>query len=161
LSEHADLVKILKPRLVDGAAPLDRQHDLALPLERLLQRQHGLLASDEKRIGHGRERNEVPKRNGRVACHCRRTSGDRKVPSIDLQQRRQGIPVGNAQHFRNQLQVLAVADVDGLAGQGFAQVCAMVFASRKSRIAFVLCMSEPGVSGGCVADPVARAKGGR
>jgi hypothetical protein len=37
----------------------------------------------------------------------------------------------------------------------------MAFASRKSRIGFVLCMSEPGVSGGCVADPVARAKGDR
>jgi hypothetical protein len=37
----------------------------------------------------------------------------------------------------------------------------MVFASRKSRIGDILCLSEPGVSGGCVADPVARAKGGR
>src|SRR5260221_9912527 len=38
-------------------------------------------------------------------------------------------------------------------------VCAMALASRKSRMDFILCKSEPGVSGGCVADPVARAKG--
>src|SRR5581483_12044883 len=39
------------------------------------------------------------------------------------------------------------------------RVCAIALASRKSRIGVVLCRSEPGVSGGCVADPVARAKG--
>src|SRR5258708_16575824 len=38
-------------------------------------------------------------------------------------------------------------------------VCAMALASRKSRMDLILCKSEPGVSGGCVADPVARAKG--
>src|SRR5262245_36689617 len=37
-------------------------------------------------------------------------------------------------------------------------VCAMALASRKSRMSDILCMSEPDASGGCVADPVARAK---
>src|SRR5438552_18864230 len=35
----------------------------------------------------------------------------------------------------------------------------MALASRKSCMDLILCKSEPGVSGGCVADPVARAKG--
>jgi hypothetical protein len=37
-------------------------------------------------------------------------------------------------------------------------VCAIALASRKSRMSDILCMSEPDASGGCVADPVARAK---
>jgi hypothetical protein len=39
------------------------------------------------------------------------------------------------------------------------RVCAIVLASRKSRIVESFAVSEPGVPGGCVADPVARGKG--
>src|SRR5690349_14393783 len=46
-----------------------------------------------------------------------------------------------------------------LAARVSRRVCAIAFASWKSRMRISFAKSEPGVSGGCVADPVARGKG--
>src|SRR2546423_1723484 len=57
--------------------------------------------------------------------------------------------------------LLAVADGDGLLCERLAQGLRHGLGIAKIAHGDVLCMSEPDVSGGCVADPVARAKGGQ
>jgi hypothetical protein len=64
---------------------------------------------------HGREGNEVPQRDGRVAGRFPRTFSDWSycVPPCGLEHGRQRIPVGEAEHPGNQFQTLAMTDGDG------------------------------------------------
>jgi hypothetical protein len=127
-AKEADLMDILGAGFVDGGVLLDDQDDLAAALERLIEGGLRLLAPDKKRENSRREGNEVPDRNGRIASRfgpfsadgARRRPTRRKVV-VGLQQRRQGVPVGNAQHPGDQLQALAVGNGDGPGGQGLAQ----------------------------------------
>lgn len=60
LSEDANLVNILKSRLVNGSLHLDSQNHLTLALKRKVEGGNGLLATYKNWVGRGREGNEVP-----------------------------------------------------------------------------------------------------
>lgn len=105
LREDTDVEDVLLAGLVDGSVLLDRQDDLAPALEGLVKRGFRLLAADEEREDGGGERHEIPKRNGRIVCRFGPLPHERfggraahRGTAIGLQQRRQGVPVGNTQH---------------------------------------------------------------
>ena len=73
LGEDANLVNVIESRFVNARLPLDRQHDLPLAIERIVEGLNGLLASHKKRIDRCREGNEVSERNGWVGHRSRLT----------------------------------------------------------------------------------------
>jgi len=116
LRENSDLVDIVETRLVDGAVLLHGEHDLALPLERMVERLDGFRPADKEREGRRRKWHQVPDRHRRIGPRglgrWREGRGRRAPAGLDL--RRERVPIGGPEHFRDQFKALAVADGDGL-----------------------------------------------
>ena len=160
---NADRIQRIPRRIIVGGAFLRHHENTATCRCGARDRAFGFLPADEDRYDHLWKQHKIAEREDRndSSRRQRRPSGcrHRRRRLACLNPRGQEIPVGKTKSPGDQFQALAVGQGYGFGLHGFAQGLRHGFGIAKVAHRIFLCIGEREMSGACVTDSFAWAKG--